>query len=87
MMPETCKWTRKVEVYCHNISFLLGFKFFDNNNTLLFEVGNTSATGTMTPVSIAADEQIIGVKAKLYSTYQAMYTDFQFMVCKRIGSL
>jgi hypothetical protein len=39
----------------------------------------------MTPVLIAADEQIIGVKAKLLTGYQALYTDFQFMVCKRLG--
>jgi hypothetical protein len=30
---------------------------------------------------IGFDEQIIGVKAKLFGNYQAVYTDFQFMVC------
>jgi hypothetical protein len=30
----------------------------------------------MTPVMIDADEQIIGVKAKLYHDYQAIYSDF-----------
>ena len=79
-MPETCKQTRKVEVY--NGAHLHGFKFFDINNTLLFEVGITS--GTKSTVLIAADEQIIGVRAKLFNTYQDVYTDFQFMVCKRI---
>ncbi len=74
MMPETCKQTRKVEVYCYGTSYLEGFKFFDINNTLLFEVGITD--GTMTPVLIAADEQIIGVRAKLYLNYQAVYSDF-----------
>jgi hypothetical protein len=74
MMPETCKQTRKVEVYCYFTHCLWGFKFFDINNTELFEVGDTS--GTMTPVLIAADEQIIGVKAKLYDKYQAVYSDF-----------
>ena len=82
-MPETCKQTRKVEVY--NGAHLHGFKFFDINNTLLFEVGITSYD--MTPVLIAADEQIIGVKAKVYDAgdakVQALYSDFQFMVCKR----
>ncbi len=38
----------------------------------------------MTPVLIAADEQIIGVKAKLYKNHQAVYTVFYFMVCKRV---
>jgi hypothetical protein len=56
MMPETCKQTRKVEVYCYGTSHLRGFKFFDINNTLLFEVGDTDASYTMTPVLIAADE-------------------------------
>ncbi len=74
MMPETCKQTRKVEVYCDGTYLVCGFKFFDINNTLLFEVGYTDCT--MTPVLIAADEQIIGVKAKLYDTYQAIFTDF-----------
>jgi len=35
----------------------------------------------MTPVLIAADEQIIGVKAKLYAHHKAIYSEFQFMVC------
>ncbi len=74
MMPETCKQTRKVEVYCYGTNYLEGFKFFDINNTLFFEVGDTS--GTKMSVLIAADEQIIGVKAKLYDTYQAIFTDF-----------
>ncbi len=74
MMPETCKQTRKVEVYCNGNDYVWGFKFFDINNTLLFQVGCTN--GNMTPVLIAADEQIIGVKAKLYDRYQDLYTDF-----------
>ncbi len=81
MMPETIKQTRKVEVYCN--ACLQGFKFFDEKDNLLFGVGDFG--NTMTSSLIAADEQIIGVKAKLYSTYQAVYTDFQFMVCKRLG--
>ena len=40
MMPETIKQTRKVVVYCFEKSFLTGFKFFNGNNTLIFEVGN-----------------------------------------------
>ena len=77
MMPETCKQTRKVEVYWSK-SYLQGFKFFDSNDTLIFEVGKYS--GTMTSVLIGADEQIIGVKAKVLTyngkTYQDAYTDF-----------
>ncbi len=74
-MPETCKQTRKVLVCCNGTNNLEGFKFFDINNTLLFEVGDTS--GTKMSVLIAADEQIIGVKAKVYSAnLQAVYTDF-----------
>ena len=40
MMPETCKQTRKVEVYCYGTNHVYGFKFFDINNTLLFDVGD-----------------------------------------------
>jgi hypothetical protein len=81
IMPETIKQTRKVEIYCSSTAD--GFKFFDDKNTLLFEVGDISSR--MTPVLIFSDEQIIGVKAKLYPGCQAVYTDFQFMVCKRLG--
>ena len=84
-MPETCKHTRKVEVY-YGTDCVTGFKFFDINNTLLFEIGGIYSHHTMTPVMIAADEQIIGVKAKVESSlYPANYTDFQFMLCKRSG--
>ena len=85
MMPDTIKQTRKVEIYTHTSLYLNGFKFFDGNNTLLFEVGvyHTLAATEL----IGADEQIIGVKAKLLTynnvLYQAIYTDFQLMVCKR----
>ncbi len=80
MIPDSIKQTRKVELYdCGEV--LRGFKFFDGNNTLIYASQET--TQTMTPVLIGADEQIIGVKAKLYNTSQAVYTDFQFMVCKR----
>ncbi len=75
-MPETCKQTRKVEVYCYDTTYVAGFKFFDVDNELLFRVGATNLGGTMTPVLIAADEQIIGVKAKHYENHQANYTDF-----------
>ena len=41
MIPETCKHTRKVEVYYDDENkYVTGFKFFDINNTLLFEIGN-----------------------------------------------
>ena len=65
MMPDTIKQTRKVEIYTNSSSFLYGFKFFDGNNTLLFEVGNYSTLAATE--LIGADEQIIGVKAKLYT--------------------
>ncbi len=69
-------------MYCSK-SYLQGFKFFDSNDTLIFEVGKYS--GTMTSVLIGADEQIIGIKAKLLTFagkhYQDAYTDFQLMLC------
>ena len=83
MMPDTIKQTRKVEIYTYNSSHLWGFKFFDGNNTLLFEVGCTTGYNLTATELIGADEQIIGVKAKLWTRFQAIYTDFQLMVCKR----
>ena len=42
----------------------MGFKFFDRNNSLIFEIGVTEyADIQKTFVDISADEQIIGVKA------------------------
>ncbi len=85
MFPETIKQTRKVEVFCAGTSYLVGFRFFDSKSSLICQVGKTG--GTMTPVLIDADEQVIGVKAKLLTLgnkqYQDAYADFQLMVCKR----
>jgi hypothetical protein len=83
MLPATCIHTRKVVLYCHGANHLWGFKFFNGDNALLFKIGNTSSNLVKKTVVIEADEQIIGVKAKLFSNYQAVYTDFQFMVCKQ----
>ncbi len=70
-MPETIKQTRKVEVYyCVNI--LYRFKFFDGNNTLIFEVGYTERKttefsykqATFYDLLIFVSEQIIVPKPK-----------------------
>lgn len=63
MMPETCRLTRKVEIYYSG--YLTGLKFFDENDLLLFQVGALS--GQQTQVLVGADEQIIGFKGKLYA--------------------
>jgi hypothetical protein len=69
MMPETIKYTRKVEflIYCNVVA---GFKFYDGNNTLIFEVGGALHHSTVA-VLICADEQIIGFKAKFAGNTQA----------------
>jgi hypothetical protein len=80
MMPKTINLTRKVELYSQGDA-LGGLKSFYGFNTSLFEVGyfgNLEATEM-----IGVDEQIIGVKAKVWTTYRTIYTDFQLMVCKR----
>ena len=65
MMPQGIhSQIRKVEIY-HNGRCILGFKFFDKKNTFLFEIGDTT-NKLMTEVVIEENEQIIGVKAKLY---------------------
>ena len=64
IMPESIKQTRKIEIYSQVC--LSGFKFFDCNNTMIFQVGNLD--GNLTTVEIRKDEQIIGVKTKCDNT-------------------
>jgi hypothetical protein len=39
MAPEAIKFTRRAEIYCYKVIHLMGFKFFDANNSLIFQVG------------------------------------------------
>ncbi len=76
MIPQDKK-IKKVQIQ-HDASCIRGFKFFDKNQLLIFEIGEIKATNTVTEVVLEENEQIIGVAYKLYSTYQTVYTDFQF---------
>lgn len=40
MIPEACKKTRKVEVYSFKNKCVLGFRFFDESQSPIFEVGH-----------------------------------------------
>ena len=40
MIPETCKKSRKVEVYSFKNKCVLGFRFFDESQSPIFEVGH-----------------------------------------------
>jgi hypothetical protein len=81
MMPATVKQTRKVEIYTYETTLLVGLKFFDSNDTLIFEIGDTEAR--MKHLLIAADEQIIGFKANILKEYPSSFFDLRFMICKR----
>ncbi len=72
--------TRKVEVYHKTI--LHGFKFFDAQNCLIFEVGDRLQEADVTPVEIGADEQIIGFKANTSQMNPSAFTGFKFMICR-----
>ena len=54
---------------------ILGFSFFDKDEKLLWQIGNTWAEYKET-VLIADDEVIVGVEAKLDPGYQSRYSDF-----------
>ena len=65
MMPEnTHKKTKKVRIYCCGIANVCGFKFFDKNQSLLFEVGFTGELANSKEIVIEENQQIIGVVVK-----------------------
>ena len=55
-------------------SYVRGFRFLDSKFQMIFEIGSVS--NTVTNIVLEDNEQIVGISAKLYSTYQAEYTDF-----------
>ena len=51
-----------------------GFKFYDASNSLILSIGRVDHT--VKTVLIAADERIVGVRARLFGNWQAVYSDF-----------
>lgn len=75
LLPEGAyKKVRRVKIYYADC--IVGFRFFDSNDTLLFKIGWSDSGWKFTTVIIADNEVIVGVVANLYLDYQSRYTDF-----------
>ena len=81
MMPEGAHLNiRSVHIYYHGYG-ICGFKFYNKHNSLLWEIGDTTFSELIVEtVELEDNEVIIGVKAKLRSGYQSLYSDFQFLI-------
>ncbi len=62
-------------VIINNNEYIYGFSFFDKDRALLWSIGNTYVSKKETVV-LEENEVIVGVVAKLYPSYQSLYTDF-----------
>ena len=77
MMPQDAhKKIKKIQIY-HG-THISGFKFFDKKQALIFEIGSTHLSLSVTEVVLENNEQIIGVAFKLYNSFKSVFTDFQF---------
>ena len=84
MRPEDAlKKMRSVDIHynCGDY-YIRGFSFFDKDGALLWKIGDTWSELKKETVEIAENERIIGVKAKLWDSYQSAYTDWQFQIGK-----
>ena len=81
MMTEG-RQIKSAQIFCNNVLNLEGFCFFDREGNVIFEIGKK--TETVHKVVLKDNEQIIGIRAKLYKNYQTVYSDFQFMICQRL---
>ncbi len=66
---------RSVIINYHYLGHITGFKFFDKDGALLWEIGNTYTLFKKT-VQLEENEVIVGLVAKLHPSYQSRYTDF-----------
>ncbi len=86
-MPRDKK-TKIVQIYCRNCSnkwrssgggFIRGFKFFDQNQTLIFKIGHVMY-GTVTEVVLEDKEQIVGLVYKppnfIYTTGYPVFNQY-----------
>ncbi len=64
-------------VTIHYDEYLIrGFSFFDNDDALLWEIGEIRLFYNKETVVLAENEVIVGVVAKLPEGWQSAYTDF-----------
>jgi hypothetical protein len=64
MMGKKSEQIRKVDIFYWDPHCLHGFKFYDGSNNLILSIGRVD--NTKTTLMIAADERIVGVKARLF---------------------
>jgi hypothetical protein len=83
MIP--CDALNKIRsVIIHYDSFIYGFRFFDKDGALLWEIGRTYVSDLeKETVKLAENERIVGVVAKLFAHRQSAYTDFQFQIAAK----
>jgi hypothetical protein len=85
MMPaDAHNKIRSVTIYYRPKESIGGFSFFDKDGALLWKHGFTYVGSGFSKetVEIAENERIIGVKAKLFSGWQSIYSDWQFQIGK-----
>jgi len=66
MMTEG-RQIKSAQIFCNNVLNLEGFCFFDREGNVIFEIGKK--TETVHKVVLKDNEQIIGIRAKLYKNY------------------
>ena len=73
LMPQT--HPRKVRIF-YSKGCVNGFKFYDSNTKLIFKIGETTSEINSKMFTMAAEEYIIGFKAKLHPASEAVYQQF-----------
>ncbi len=59
------KKIRSVDIYYNPASYIEGFRFFDKDHSLIFDIGFTNLGYRCKNVQLEDDEVIFGVAAKL----------------------
>ncbi len=72
--PDSHKRIRSVRI--HHNSYIGGFKFFDKEGALLWEIGKIDTGMKVKTVLLAENEVIVGVVAKLLKGWQSLYSHF-----------
>ena len=74
-MPEGSHKRIRCVVIHHNYGHIYGFSFIDKDKALLWKIGDTHQRLLLENVSLAENEVIVGVNAKLSPGHQSFYTD------------
>lgn len=72
---------KRILIYFSHIDkSLVGFRFFDKEDTCVLKVGNSCYK--FKEEILGDDERVIGIRAKLCSPTIPYYSDFQFVIGK-----